>query len=411
MATVFSKKIIVSIDVGTTKICVLVAHVLEGEAFEIIGVGKSPSDGLKKGVVVDIAKTVHSIKNAIKEAEIMAGISIESASVGISGGHIHSLNSHGLVPLKHGEVKPFDITNVLAAARAIHIPEGQQILHVLPQYFIIDGHDRVQDPLGMHGIRLEVQAHIILGGIASVQNLIKCCELAGVKVTDIILEQLASGDAVLSDDERQLGVAVLDIGGGTSDLALYQQGNIRHTMVLPLAGNHFTNDVAVGLRTTLKEAERIKKQYGYVYSAFATGDDLMEVEAVQGAEKQIIQITDMNLILQARAQEIFLLVQQEITTRQLQTFMRTGMVLTGGGSLLGGIKELAEQIFKVPVRIGSPRVGYQLPELLDSPIFATGYGLLINTLRREQHGGIDSLSGPLVKRIFVRMKSWVSDFF
>ena len=411
MATVFSKKIIVSIDVGTTKISVLVAQVLDSGFFEIIGIGKAPSDGLKKGVVADIAKTVHSIKNAVKEAEIMAGISIESASIGISGAHINSLNSHGVVPLKHGNVKPFDITNVLAAARAVPVPDGQQILHVLPQYFVIDGHDRVQDPLGMHGIRLEVQAHIILGGIASVQNLIKCCELAGIKVTDIILEQLASGDAVLSDDERQLGVAVLDIGGGTSDLALYQQGNIRHTMVLPLAGHHFTNDLAVGVRTTLKEAERIKKQFGNVYCTTPPEVDLIEIEAVQGADKHIISITDMNRILQARAAEILLLVQQEIIARELQPFMRTGLVLTGGGSLLKEMKELGEHIFKVPVRIGAPRLGYQMPELLDSPIFATGYGLLINTLRREQEGGIHSLDGPLVKRIFIRMKSWVSDFF
>ncbi len=411
MATVFSKKIIVSIDVGTTKISVLVAQVLDAGNFEIIGIGKSPSDGLKKGVVADIAKTVHSIKNAVKEAEIMAGISIESASIGISGGHINSMNSHGVVPLKHGNVKPFDITNVLAAARAVPVPDGQQILHVLPQYFIIDGHDRVQEALGMHGIRLEVQAHIILGGIASVQNLIKCCELAGIKVTDIILEQLASGDAVLSDDERQLGVAVLDIGGGTSDLALYQQGNIRHTMVLPLAGNHFTNDLAVGVRTTLREAERIKKQFGNVYCITPSEGDALEVEAVQGSDKHIISATDMNAILQARAAEILMLVQQEITSKQLQPFMRTGLVLTGGGALLKGMKELGEHIFKVPVRIGAPRVSYQLPELLDSPIFATGYGLLINTLRRDQEGGMDSLNGPLVKRIFTRMKSWVSDFF
>lgn len=409
--TVFSKKIVVSIDVGTTKICVLVAQVLDEESFEIIGIGKSPSDGLKKGVVVDIAKTVYSVKNAVKEAEIMAGMHIESASIGISGGHISSLNSHGVVPIKHGEVTALDITNVLAAARAIPIPEGQQILHVLPQYFIIDGHDKVQDPLGMHGIRLEVQAHIILGSIASVQNLIKCCEAAGVAVTDIILEQLASGDAVLSSDERQLGVAVLDIGGGTSDLALYQQGSIRHTMVLPLAGNHFTNDVAIGLRTTLKDAERIKKMYGLVSPGAHINDDLIEVEAVQGAEKHIVKISNVNAVLQARAQEIFILVQQEIVLRNLQQFMRTGFVLTGGGSLLGGMKELAEEIFKVPVRIGHPRVSYRLPELLDSPIYATGYGLLIHTLKREQQGGMNSLSGPLVKRIFVRMKSWVSDFF
>ena len=411
MATVFSQKIMVSIDVGTTKICVLVAQVLDNNAFEIIGIGKSPSDGLKKGVVVDIAKTVNSIKNAVKEAELMTGITIEAASVGISGGHIHSINSHGVVPIRHGEVKEFDVTAVLAAARAIPIAEGQQILHVLPQYFIIDGHERVQDPLGMHGIRLEVQAHIILGGIASVQNLIKCCQAAGVNITDIILEQLASADAVLSDDERQLGVAVLDIGGGTSDLALYQQGTIRHTMVLPLAGTHFTNDVAVGLRTTIKDAERIKKQHGLACIDLLTHDDIIEVEAVQGGEKNLVQLTNLVHILQARANEIFALVHAEVAKHHLEPFMRTGLVLTGGGALLPGMKELAEQIFKIPVRIGNPRIDYSLPESLNSPIYATGYGLLVHMLKKEHQGAMHTLSGPMANRVFLRMKSWVSDFF
>ena len=261
MAKGFNDKIIVSIDVGTTKICVLVAQILDNNHFEVIGVGKSPSHGLKKGVVVDIGKTIHSIKAAVREAELMTGISISAASVGISGGHIKSINSQGVVPVKHAEIYQSDVHNVLAAARAIPIPEGMQILHVLPQFFVIDSHTRIHNPVGMHGIRLEVQAHIIMGAIASVQNLIKCCELAGVKVTDIILEQLASAHAVLSEDERNLGVCMLDIGGGTSDFAVYQHNSIVHTMVLPIAGNHFTNDLAVGLRTTIQEAERIKKEH------------------------------------------------------------------------------------------------------------------------------------------------------
>ena len=222
MAKGFNEKIITAIDVGTTKICVLVAKKLDDDSVEIIGVGKAPSDGLKKGVVIDVSKTIHSIRAAVKEAELMAGIPIESVSVGISGAHIQSLNSHGVVPIKRGEIKQQDVAAVLAAAKAIPIPEGQQVLHILPQYFMIDGRDKVLDPVGMHGIRLEVQAHIIMGAIASVQNLVKCCEMAGVAVTDIILEQLASAQAVLSEDERKLGVGVVDIGGGTSDLAIYQ---------------------------------------------------------------------------------------------------------------------------------------------------------------------------------------------
>ncbi len=217
---------------------------------------------LRKGVVVDIQKTISSIKAAVKEAELMADVTINTAAVGISGGHIQSTNSHGMVAIKQGEVKDSDVANVMNAARAFAIPEGMQILHVMPQFYVIDTREKVQNPVGMHGIRLEVQAHVIMGAIASVQNLVKCCEMAGVKVTDIILEQLASAQAVLSDDEREIGVAMLDIGGGTSDLAIYQNGNIRHTYVLPVAGNHFTNDVAVGLRTTIKDAERVKKEYG-----------------------------------------------------------------------------------------------------------------------------------------------------
>lgn len=411
MAKVFSDRIIVSIDIGTTKICVLIGNQLDGEHVEILGVGKSPSDGLKKGVVVDIVKTIRSIKAAVKEAEIMAGIEVESAHIGISGGHIKSMNSHGVVPIKNGQVTEHDIANALEAAKAIVVPEGQQILHVLPQYFIIDGRDRVQDPVGMHGIRLEVEAHIIMGSIASVQNLVKCCENAGVKVQDIILEQLASADAVLSYDERELGVAVLDIGGGTSDLAIYQNGNIRHTMVLPVAGNHFTNDVAVGLRTTIKDAERIKREHGLASSALLKEDDLIEVEMVQGNQKNVVQLSQLVAILEPRAQEVLSLVHEEILKRRLQPLVTAGLVITGGGSLLRGIKEVASDIFSLPVRIGTPQITYDLPQALESPIYATGYGLLIHVLKKQKQVSIESLEGPLAKRILMRMKSWVSDFF
>lgn len=411
MAKVFNDRIIVSIDVGTTKICVLVAQSLGEGQVEIIGVGKSPSDGLKKGVVVDVAKTVHSIKAALKEAELMAGVPIQTASVGISGGHIQSLNSQGMVPIKKDAVTELDIAHALEAAKAIPIPEGTQILHVLPQYFVLDGQTRVQDPLGMHGIRLEVCAHIILGAVSSVRNLVKCVEMAGVTVTDIILEQLASADAVLSYDERELGVAVLDIGGGTSDLALYQQGSIRHTMVLPIAGNHFTNDIAVGLRTTLHDAERVKKEYGVACKQAITDEAVFEVDFVQGAEKNIICSSDLLRIIEPRAREILVLVRQEIIKRNLQPYMATGLVLTGGGSLLKGMESLAQEIFNTPVRIGAPHISYHLPQSLNSPMYATAYGMLIHVVKKEQHGVLERIEGPLVSRILLRMKSWVSDFF
>jgi cell division protein FtsA len=286
-----------------------------------------------------------------------------------------------------------------------------QILHVLPQYFIIDGREKVHDPRGMHGIRLEVQAHIILGAIASVQDLITCCEQAGVAVDDVVLEQLASAAAVLSEDERKLGVGVLDIGGGTSDLAIYHHGSIRHTMVLPVAGNHFTNDLAIGLRITLGEAERIKKAYGCVNDQDIAFNDLIEVEMVQGNEMRVIRSNTLVRILRPRAQEVLSLVHEEIIKRGLTPFMATGMVLTGGGALLGGMKELAEEMFDVPVRIGHPRTDLQVPDILNSPMYATGYGLLLHTLKRKETDQLLSEEGPLVKRVYERMKSWVLDFF
>jgi len=410
MTRIFGDRIMVSIDVGTTKMCVLVARHTGGEQFDIIGVGKAPSEGLRKGVVVDVSKAVRSIRQAIAEAELMAGITIESAYVGISGGHITSLNSHGVVPIKRGQIDQGDIERALSAARAIPIERDYQILHVLPQYFIIDGRDRVMSPIGMHGIRLEVQAHIIMGAVTSVQNLVHCCQMAGVKVRDIILEQLASADAVLSPDERELGVAVLDIGGGTSDLALYQNGNIRHTMVLPIAGNHFTHDLAIGLRTTLLDAERIKKEHGYAQFDILEKDELIEVEMVQGTDRQIVKISDLMTILHPRAQELLCLVHAEIIKKKLQSFMPAGLVLTGGGSLLRGMQECAEAIFDAPVRIGRPQLEVDLLHSLHSPIYATSYGLLVHALKRET-GSFTTTNGPVYKRVFECMKSWVSDFF
>jgi cell division protein FtsA len=408
---VYSDRIKVSIDIGTTKICVIIAQQLDAHRIEVLGMGKAPSHGLKKGVVVDIGKTIHSIKRAVQEAELMAGVKVESAYIGISGAHIHSLNSQGITPIKHGDVRQADIDSVLASAQAIPVPEGQQILHVLPQYFLIDGHEKVQDPFGMHGIRLEVEAHIILGAVSSVQNLVKCCESAGIKVADIVLEQLASAEAVLSDDERELGIGVLDIGGGTSDLALYQHGSIRHTMVLAVAGNHFTNDVAIGLRTTIDDAERVKREYGLASIKFLDQDVAIDVEMVHGNARQSVQRSALINIIEPRTRELLSLVHEELISRKLLSYVPAGMVITGGGSLLKGIKEVAEEIFNMPVRIGMPRIDYDLPESLNNPIYATGYGLLMHALKKEKHNNVHAVGGPLLQRISERMKSWVADFF
>lgn len=406
----FGEQIVTSIDVGTTKICVLVAHCINNEVINIIGIGTAPSWGLKKGVVVDVAQTIEAIKCAVKEAELMSGISIESASVGISGGHIVSKNSHGMVSIKKNPIQPYDVDLALAAAKAIPISQEYQMLHALPQYFIIDGRERVNNPIGMHGVRLEVQAHIIMGAVSSVQNLIGCCEQAGVRVSDLVLEQLASADAVLSPDERELGVAILDIGGGTCDLAIYQQGTIRHTMVLPIAGNHITNDIAVGLRITVQEAERIKKQYGYVGTIYPDDTSLIEVELVHGKDRQLIQKQDLVNIIQPRIHEMMALVRANITHHHMRHYMPTGMVLTGGGSLLTGIESFTQKVCGFSVRVGKPDQRAPIPPSLHSPIYATGYGLLIHMIRQQKENGIQQ-PWFFGKNLFDRMRSWVVDLF
>ena len=410
MAKVFSN-IITAIDIGTTKICVLIARKLSDDQVEVLGVGRTPSHGLSKGVVVDIAKTVSSIKQAVQEAQLMAECEIESAYIGISGAHIQSFNSSGAVPIKRSYVTQEDIDAVLAAAKAVPIEKGQKVLHVLPQYFMVDGQDRIENPMGLYGVRLEVVVHVITGSIASIQNLVTCCQNIGIKVQDIVLEQLASADGVLSFDERKLGVGVLDIGGGTSDFAIYQNGTIRYTKVIPIAGNYFTNDLAVGLRANIADAQRIKHEYGYVGFEHEKTQGQAEVISAQGGHVEIVDKDQIAFILQARAQELFMMVQHEVQEKHLRHFMVTGLVITGGGSLLEGIDELAANILTMPVRIGIPRTNQVIPQSLANPMYATGYGLLMFALRSGKYSTMENLEGPLVQRIFIRMKSWVSDFF
>ena len=410
MAHLFKDDIWVSVDIGTTKICVLMARYIANEHIELLGIGTAPSDGLKKGVVVDIGKAIPSIRSAIQEAETMAGFKVEQAYIGIAGGHIRSLNSQGIVPIKHGEVTQRDIDAVILAAQAVPLSDDMQKLHILPQFFVVDSREPVQNPLGMHGVRLEAKVHIIVGSVTSVQDLVKCCQLAGFRVKDIVLEQLASAAAVLSSDERELGVAVLDIGGGTSDLAIYSDGSIRHTMVLPVAGNHFTHDLAVGLHTTIEGAERVKRRYGNLLEE-ESGEKLIQIEHVQGKRYQEVPLFRVQNILNARAAELFAIVKSEIAEHNLEHFIHSGLVLTGGGSLLEGISQKAQKIFHMPVRLGSPQTDERLPELLDSPIYATGYGLLIHAMKKNNANLMGQLQGPLPFRIFMRMKSWVSDFF
>lgn len=407
-----------AIDIGTTKICALVAGIDSRGAIEIIGMGQSPSFGLKKGVVVDINTTVDSIKKAVKEAELMSGEKIDSAAVGISGGHIQSFNSNGVVALKNRDVTQDDIDRVIDAAKAIPIPKDREILHVLPQYFKIDGQEYIRDSLGMCGVRLEAQVHIISGAISSAQNIVKCCELAGVRVSDIVLEQIASAEAVLTDSERELGVAILDIGGGTSDFAIYKDGRIRHSKVVPIAGNHFTNDLAIGLRIPVHQAEILKRKYGFVVEDKFFDLNQLRIPVDLGYENGCKEIDSYSLyeILNPRAREIFEIILDEILEFKLMPFMPFGLVLTGGGALLNGIKDLAEEIFNAPVRIGIPQDSFSpmkdgsIPDMLKSPIYSTAYGLLAYMAKGKDLSIAQSIHEPLVSRVFKRMKSWIYDF-
>jgi len=408
MTKVMKEKISVSIDIGTTKICVMVAHQMNNQKVDILGIGKAPSDGLQKGVVVNVGKTVQSIKDAVAQAEKASGMKIDRVSIGISGAHIRSMHSHGVVAVKKGQVRATDIKDVLDAAQAIAVPEGYQIIHILPQYFVLDG-QVLHDPLAMFGVRLEVRAHIVLGAVTSVQNLVTCCKSAGVNVYDIILEPLASAYSVLSQDERQLGVALLDIGGGTADLAIYQNSSIIHTMVLPIAGNHFTNDIAVGLRTSIGDAERIKIQEGTVN--IDDEDKQLEIELTEGTNKTFISKRTLAFILHARAQELLHIIRKEVSDHQLRAYCTSGLVITGGGSLLHGVDTLAQSMFNMPVRIGKLHASHELPNALGNPMYATGYGLLLYTLHAQQSSCTAYWEGPFVQRVVSRMKSWINDFF
>lgn len=411
-------KYITAIDIGTTKICVLIASIDPKGVLEVIGVGKHPSYGLKKGVVVDIKRTVESIKSAVGQAEKMAGVTVDVATVGISGGHIKSFNSTGVVAVRGKDVAQGDIDRVIEAAKAIPISEGQDILHVLPQYFKVDGEEYVLDSLGMYGVRLEAQVHIITGAIASAQNIIKSCELAGVQVSDIVLEQLASAEAVLTPAERDLGVGIIDIGGGTCDLAIYKDGRIRHSKVLPVAGNHFTNDLSIGLGIPRDKAEELKKVFGAVTDTDWAQCDERSVDVDLGYDGGVKQV-DLDVlaeILRMRAAEIFELFADEVHQYRLKTFMPSGIVLTGGGSLLTGVDSVAQNVFNMPVRIGYPlaskdnELTYLLPDGLKSPIYSTGYGLLLYTTRGKDSEFYQGVKGSAVSRVFSRMKSWLYDF-
>lgn len=389
------ENIIVGLDLGTTKVCAIVGEVKEAGRVDIIGIGISPSHGLKKGVVVNIDSTVESVKKAVQEAELMAGVQIDSVYVGISGSHIKGINSRGVVAIKNREVCQADVARVIDAARAVNIPMDQQILHVLPQEFIIDDQDGIKDPLGMYGVRLEAKVHIITGAVTSIQNIIKSCSRAGLRVNDLVLQPLASSNAVLTQEERDLGVVVMDIGGGTTDTALFLEGSLWHTEVLPIGGNHLTNDIAIGLRTPASEAEKIKIKYGCALSSLVKPEEGLDVPSVGGRPPRQLSRQILAEIIEPRVEELFSMVQQRLKKTGFEDMFASGIVLTGGTALMEGIQEAAERFLGLPIRRGTPKNIGGLMDVVNSPIYATGVGLVLfgsenqdQTPRKFRTGGL-----------------------
>jgi cell division protein FtsA len=404
------ENIVVGLDIGTTKICAIVAEVNEG-GVDIVGIGTHPSKGLRKGVVINIDATVESIRKAVEEAELMAGVEINSVYCGIAGSHIRGFNSHGIVAVKNREVADSDIKRVIDAARAVAIPMDREIIHVLPQEFIVDEQDGIMEPLGMAGVRLEAKVHIVTGAVTSAQNIIRCCNRTGLEVNDIVLGQLAASEAVLIPDEKELGVALADIGGGTTDLVVFSQGAVRQTAVFGLGGNHLTNDIAVGLRTPLVESEKIKTKYGCALTSMVKKEEMIEVPSVGGRRARLLSRQILAEIIEPRMEEIFTLVHREILKSGYENLIPSGVVLTGGTASLEGLPELVEQIFNLPVRRGYPSGIGGLMDVVNNPMYATGVGLVLFGKKHRSEGHFKSHDRRLFGKVAQRMKRWFSEFF
>ncbi len=402
------KDIIVGLDIGTTKICAVVGEASGGE-INIIGIGTHPSIGLRKGVVVNIESTVDSIKKAVEEAELMAGCEISSVYAGIAGGHITGFNSRGIVAIKGSEITDNDVQRVIDAARAVAIPMDREVIHVLPQEFIVDDETGIQNPVGMAGVRLEAKIHIVTGAVTSAHNIVKCANRSGLDVCDIVLESLASGEAVLTEEEKQLGTALLDLGGGTTDLAIFSGKNIKHTFVLALGGNNLTNDIAVGLRAPQAEAEKIKKKYGTCLSRNISEDESIEVPGMGGREARKLPRQILGEILEPRMEEIFELTYREIYRAGMENIIPSGMVLTGGTALLDGVTEVAESVFNLPCRLGKPQGIKGLVDVVNNPMYATGVGLVLYGARNQDEKKFRIRDNNIFNRVMTRMRKWFHD--
>jgi cell division protein FtsA len=407
MTKKMDKNLIVGLDIGTSKVVAIVGEISNDE-IEIIGLGSSRSRGLKKGVVVNIESTVHSIQRAIEEAELMAGCEIHSVFAGIAGSHIRSLNSHGIVAIRDHEVTIGDVDRVIDAARAVAIPADQKILHILPQEFVIDHQEGVKEPIGMSGVRLEAKVHMVTGAVSAAQNIIKCVRRCGLEVDDVILEQLASSYAVLTEDEKELGICLVDIGGGTTDIAVFTDGAIHHTAVIPIAGDQVTNDIAVALRTPTQHAEDIKVQYACALTQLANPEETIDVPSVGDRPSRRLARQTLAEVVEPRYEELFTLVQAELRRSGFEDLVAAGMVLTGGSSKMEGVIELAEEIFHMPVRLGMPQHVSGLVDVVKNPIYSTGVGLLLFGRKQMQEG-----FSPLRANggLWERMKSWFQGNF
>jgi cell division protein FtsA len=409
------KDIVVGLDIGTTKICCIVGEATEGSgsqsAIDIVGIGTAPSNGLRKGVVINIDATVESITKAVEEAELMAGVEISTVYTGIAGGHIKSFNSTGIVAVKDKEIAEQDVQRVIDAAKAVAIPLDREVIHIIPQEYMINGQDGIRDPIGMSGVRLEAKVHIVTGAVSSAQNIIKCANKAGLNVAEICLEPIASAEAVLAEDEKELGVVLVDIGGGTSDIAIFKNGAIVYTGVLAIGGNHVTNDISVGLRTPQHEAEQIKIKHGCAMTGLVKSDETIEVPGVGGRKPRILSRRLLAEIIEPRVEEIFSLIQREVMKSGFQDAIGGGIVITGGSTLLEGMPELAEFVFEMPVKRGLPQDIGGLRDVVNSPKFATGVGLLKYGAQNIQRTKFPIREKNIYDKVRGSMRSWIKDLF
>lgn len=411
MSSVETENMIVGLDIGTSKVVAIVGKRKMDGTIEVVGIGSNPSRGLKRGVVVNIETTVQAIQRAVEEAELMAGCRIHSVYAGIAGSHIKSLNSHGIVAIRDREVTQADIDRVIDAAQAVAIPADQKILHILPQEFVIDSQEGIKEPMGMSGVRLEAKVHLVTCAVNAAQNIEKCVKRCGLEVDDIILEQLASSHAILTEDEKELGVCVVDIGGGTTDIAVFTGGAIRHTAVIPIAGDQVTNDIAMALRTPTQNAEEIKIKYACALTQLAGADETIKVPSVGDRPPRDLSRQALAEVVEPRYEELFTLVQSELRRSGFEDLIPAGIVITGGSSTMEGVVELAEEIFHMPVRLACPQAVSGMTEVVNNPIYATGVGLLIHGFRQMDLGRAPALKGEETPTLFERMKAWFTGHF